>query len=166
MASIYMDAVPALSAASLWWTPPSDTEQQSQLFHRDAEDDRQIKFFFNLFDVTEQMGPLTFLSADVSQSVKRRLGYDSGKMSDQAIDDAGGRGNRIVASGPAGGGIALDTSRCLHYGSRHNTVGRLILMFQFTSFYAPRSARLPWAEGIDRTGLDLDEVQKLVLGLD
>jgi hypothetical protein len=165
LVSIYMGAVPILSSAKLWWTPPNDTEQQSQLFHRDGEDDRQIKFFFNLFDVTEQMGPLTFLSADVSESVMRRLGYNLGKMSDEAIDDAGGRGNHIVATGPAGGGVALDTSRCLHYGSRHNTIGRLILMFQFTSFYAPKAERIPWAAGIGRTGLEPDEVQKLVLGL-
>jgi hypothetical protein len=165
LASIYMGAVPVLSSARLWWTPPNDSEQQSQLFHRDGEDDRQIKFFFNLFDVTEQMGPLTFLSADVSESVKRNLGYNAGKVTDQAIDDAGGRGNHIVATGPAGGGVALDTSRCLHYGSRHNTVGRLILMFQFTSFYAPKAERIPWADGIARAGLDPDEVQKLVLGL-
>src|SRR5690606_38049109 len=38
MATGYFGAVPVLSSARLWWTPPNATEQQSQLFHRDAED--------------------------------------------------------------------------------------------------------------------------------
>lgn len=165
MASVYMGAVPVLSSARLWWTPPNETLQQSQLFHRDGEDDRQIKLFFNLFEVTRDMGPLTFLSASVSEAVKRKLRYNTGELTDDLIEDAGGRGKHIVAAGPAGSGVALDTSRCLHFGSRNNTIGRLILMFQFTSFYAPKAESLPWGKDIGRTGIRLDEVQRLVLGL-
>jgi hypothetical protein len=165
LATAYMGAVPVLSSARLWWTPPNDSVQQSQLYHSDGEDDRQLKFFFNLFDVTEDAGPLTFLPADVSAQVRRRLGYVSGKLDDETIAAAAGSLDPVRATGPAGSGVALDTSRCLHYGSRRNTVGRLVLMFQFTSFYAPRSERVAWVDGIDRTGLEVDDVQRLALGL-
>lgn len=165
LAAAYMGAVPVLSSARLWWTPPNDSLQQSQLYHRDGEDDRQLKFFFNLLEVTEDAGPLTFLPADDSAQVKRRLGYVAGKLDDEIVAKAAGSAVPVRVTGPIGSGIALDTSRCLHYGSRRNTVGRLILMFQFTSYYAPKSEHLAWADGIDRTGLELDDVQKLVLGL-
>lgn len=163
LASIYLETVPVLSAASLWWTPPNQSTRQSQLFHRDGEDTRQLKFFFNVSDVTSQAGPLTFLAADVSDKIRRKIGYNTGRLTDEAIDEAGGAGNYITLTGPRGSGAALDTSRCLHYGSRGNAVGRLILMFQFTSFYAPKAETPHWS-GIG-SDLDLDEVQKLALCL-
>lgn len=166
IASRYFGSVPVLSSVSLWWTPPNDTVEKSQLFHRDSEDARQLKFFFNIRDVTEDSGPFTFLSADKSEPVKRALGYNSGRVDDaRVIEAAGGEGAQIRMTGPAGSGAAVDTSRCLHYGSRGNTVGRLVLMFQFTSFFAPKAEAPAWAEGIGATGLELDEVQKLVLGI-
>jgi hypothetical protein len=165
MASAYMGTVPVLAAARLWWTPPNDSEQQSQLYHRDGEDDRQVKFFFNVHEVTERAGPLTFIPAGRSDGIKDAIGYVSGSIDDGDIARAGGPGEEVRALGPAGSGVALDTSRCLHYGSRRNEVGRLILMFQFTSFYAPKAEHVAWASGIAGTGLDLDDVQKLVLGI-
>ena len=42
----YFGRVPLLTAVSFWWSPPNDTMQQSQLFHCDGEDSRQLKFLF------------------------------------------------------------------------------------------------------------------------
>lgn len=166
IASLYFGSVPVLSSGTLWWTPPNNTVEKSQMFHRDREDARQLKFFFNVRDVTEDSGPFTFLSADKSDPVRRALGYRSGQVNDaKVIAAAGGEGAQIRMTGPAGSGAAVDTSRCLHYGSRGNTVGRLVLMFQFTSFFAPKAEAPNWADGIAETGLELDEVQRLVLGL-
>lgn len=166
LAALYFGAVPVLSSASLWWTPPNDTVEKSQLFHRDGEDTRQLKFFFNVREVTEQTGPFTLLPADRSAEVKRTLGYNTGRLGDDdVVKAAGGEESLIKVMGPAGSGAAVDTSRCLHYGSRGNTVGRLLIMFQFTSFFAPKSEAPDWAAGIARTGLELDDVQKLVLGI-
>ncbi len=166
LATLYFGAVPVLSSASLWWTPPNDSVEKSQLFHRDGEDTRQLKFFFNVRAVTEQTGPFTLLPADLSADVKRTLGYNTGRLDDDAVvAAAGGEDALIKVMGPAGSGAAVDTSRCLHYGSRGNAVGRLLIMFQFTSFFAPKSEAPDWAAGISRTGLELDEVQKLILGI-
>ncbi len=165
-ATLYFGAVPVLSSASLWFTPPNDTVEKSQLFHRDGEDTRQLKFFFNVREVTDETGPFTLLPADLSAEVKRSLGYNTGRLGDDdVVAAAGGEGALIKVMGPAGSGAAVDTSRCLHYGSRGNTVGRLLIMFQFTSFFAPKSEAPDWAAGVTRTGLELDEVQKLVLGI-
>lgn len=165
LASRYFGSVPVLSSASLLWTPPNDSLEKSQLFHLDGEDDRQLKLFLNVSDVMEDAGPLTFLPAKISAQVMRRLRYDHGRLTDSYIENAGGTGSYVRITGPAGSGVVLDTSRCLHFGSRNNSVGRLILMFQYTSFYAPKARAPNWASGIEQTGLVLDEVQRLVLGL-
>ncbi len=166
IASLYFGAVPVLSSGSLWWTPPNDSIEKSQLFHRDGEDARQLKFFFNVRDVTEDSGPFTLLSAEKSEPVKRALRYRTGRVDDASvIEAAGGEDAQVRLIGTSGSGAAVDTSRCLHYGSRGNTVGRLVLMFQFTSFFAPKAEAPNWADGIASTGLELDEVQRLVLGL-
>ena len=165
MASRYFGAVPFLSSARIWWTPPNETVLKSQLYHRDGEDDRQLKFFFNVREVTENSGPFTFMPADVSQNVKKSLGYNAGRLDDEAVERAGGAGHVTSLTGPAGAGACLDTSRCLHYGSRGNTLGRLVLMFQYTSFYAPKAENVNWAQGVQKAGLRLDDVQKLALGI-
>ena len=71
----------------------------------------------------------------------------------------------MKATGPAGKGLMLDTSRCLHYGSRGNTIERLVLMFQYTSFYAPKSRWPDWANALAGRDIPLDRFQKLALGL-
>jgi hypothetical protein len=166
LAAEYLGAVPLISGVRLLWTPPNDTVVDSQLYHRDAEDARQVKLFVNLQETTPEHGPFTFLPADVSARIRDQLGYKRGRISDQDIEGKLEGAAPIVLTGPAGSGAFVDTSRCLHFGSRGNTRGRLILQIQLTSLLAPKARQPNWAKVVGRmASVTLDPVQRVALGL-
>lgn len=148
VAAAYFGAVPILSEVELLWTPVNDTLQKSQKYHLDTEDYRQLKLFVNIFDVDRETGPFTLLPADVSTRVCAATGYAGGRrarLEDAAVERVAGTA-AAQALGPAGSGIFVDTSRCLHYGSRGNRRERLVLLIQFMGYYAPKLEPNDWRE--------------------
>lgn len=162
-ATIYLGAVPRLSGAMLVWSPENDTARSSQLFHFDYEDLTQLKMFINIFDTTPEHGPLTFLPADVSAQVQKTVGRILGRVSDDQVYQAGGKGQDRKLVGPSGSGAFLDTSRCLHYGSRHNKKDRLILIVQFLKFHSSYRGYIPFKVPSALADFSPDLVQRLVL---
>ena len=128
MAAQYLDAVPYLCRVDVVYSTPraSDDNIASQLFHVDPEGLTQVKFFIHLYDVGEPQGPFTFIPADETtrilaaiRELRRQQGKPHvGRYLDEEIDAVGGTGSIARLKGPTGGGIAIDTSRCLHMGSR------------------------------------------------
>lgn len=124
----YLGTIPHLNRVDLLYSMPRDSEDQiaSQLFHVDPEGLTQVKFFINVFEVGEPEGPFTFIPADDTQRIlaairrlrRRRGAPHSGRYLDEEIEAVGGRPSIIRAAGPVGSGVAIDTSRCLHMGSR------------------------------------------------
>jgi hypothetical protein len=162
-AARYLGTIPVLGGAALWWTPANDTAVASQRFHFDNEDERQVKVFVNVFETREEHGPFTFLPADVSQEIRERVGYVTGRVDDEQVDAEGGRGRAIALTGAPGSGGFVDTARCLHFGSRGNRRERLVLMFQFLRFHSPSESTFGFQVPPDLPGLNPDEVQRLVL---
>lgn len=160
----YLGTVPRLIGARLCWSPPNETARSSQLFHFDYEDLRQLKVFINIFETKEDQGPLTFIPAEVSAQIQRLIRRVS-RVSDERIYDAGGKNKEVKLVGPAGSGAFLDTSRCLHYGSRFNRRDRLVLIIQFLNIYTAYQSTAPFQVPPDLPGLNLDPVQKLALGI-
>jgi hypothetical protein len=60
----------------------------------------------------------------------------------------------------------VDTSRCLHHGSRHTRKDRLVLMVQFLRFDCPTESTFALAVPPELPGLDPDPVQELALGIE
>ena len=164
-ATNYLGAVPRLSGAMLVWSPENDTARSSQLFHFDYEDLTQLKMFINIFDTTEEQGPLTFLPADISAQVQNSMGRILGRVSDEQVYQAGGRNHDVKLVGPSGSGAFLDTSRCLHYGSRFNKKDRLILIVQFLKFHSSYRGYIPLKVPKTLMGFSPDAVQKLALDI-
>ena len=164
-ASAYLGTVPKLSGARLCWSPENDTARSSQLFHFDYEDLTQLKMFINIFDTTEEQGPLTFLPADISQQVERSIGRVLGRVQDEQIYEGGGRGHELKLIGSPGSGAFLDTSRCLHYGSRFNRRDRLVLIIQFLKCHSSYRVTAPFQVSQDLSTFEWDPVQQLVLNL-
>ena len=138
----YLGEVPKLSACQIWFSPNINFEEgRSQQFHRDAEDVKQVKCFLNLTDIDENAGPLTFLSADNTQKVFAG-GEDKAhnvKYTDEQIFKHVNSAETQSSSGPKGQCAMVDTSNCLHYGSRPSDVDpkpRYVLMMQYTSQFA------------------------------
>ena len=142
--SLYFQQIPVLRRVALILSMNNGEEApiSSQLFHQDGEDFQQMKLFINMQDVTELNGPFSFLPADTSLQVLKsyRAKYgatpENGRYSDESILTACKPDEVIQLIGPSGQAALVDTSRCLHYGSRL-TPGhsRLVLMVQFLCYH-------------------------------
>jgi hypothetical protein len=128
MATRYLGGVPYLCRVDIVYSVPrpSGDNIASQLFHVDPEGLTQVKYFIHLYDVDEAEGPFTFIPADETtrilaaiRALRRQQGKPhSGRYLDEEIEAVGGTSSIVRLKGPTGGGIAIDTSRCLHMGSR------------------------------------------------
>ncbi len=160
LAALYLGEAPVLSSVNLWWSPANNTAVSSQLFHFDEEDDRQLKFFLNVHDVTPAHGPFTLLPATTSANLAASFGGKHGRFSDDAIKKMAPNAEHTAFTGPAGALSAVDTSRCLHFGSRGNTKDRLVMMFQFTKASAPLGLSPEWGENIKPLLANMNDVQR------
>ena len=142
IAAKYLGTVPYLNRVDLLYSVPRDNDEKvsSQLFHVDPEGLSQVKFFINIFDVDEAEGPFTFVPADETSRVMREVGalrrqqgkQHAGRYLDDEIAAVGASDSIIRVKGPQGWGVAVDTSRCLHMGSRvHPGAFRLCLYLQY-----------------------------------
>ncbi len=165
LASHYFEQVPILSRVDFWWSPENDTKSESQLYHYDGEDKSQLKLILNICDVDERTGPFTFIDAKSSAKIASSRRH-SQRLDDEAVETIVGEDAAIQLLGPSGTVGAVDTSRCLHYGSRGNSKDRLILMIQFTRFLAPKASMPDWASGLeDGITQHLSPGHKMILGL-
>jgi hypothetical protein len=129
-ATRYLGMVPYLTRIDLMYSLPRTGKNiESQLFHLDHEGITQIKHFIHLYDVGPREGPFTFIPADATSRIVRdvrelrrrqKTGQDIElrRYSDEEIAAVGGTADIVTVTGPVGSGVAVDTSRCLHLGSR------------------------------------------------
>ena len=148
MATRYLGTVPYLCRVDLVYSLPRAATDNiaSQLFHVDPEGLTQVKFFIHVFDVGDAEGPFTFIPADETtrilaeiRKLRRRQGTPNvGRYQDEEIAAVGGDESIVRLKAPAGGGIAIDTSRCLHMGSRVQPgASRLCLYLQYCTTREP-----------------------------
>lgn len=140
----YLGMVPYLTRVDLVYSVSRGTDEkiESQLFHLDHEGLRQIKYFIYVYDVGDAEGPFTFLPADTSFRVvnevrawRQRRGkadVEARRYLDEEIAAVGASQDIVAVKGAAGSGAAVDTSRCLHLGSRVSPGAfRLVLYLQY-----------------------------------
>jgi hypothetical protein len=142
----YLGVIPHLNRVDILYSVAHGGEDaiSSQIFHLDPEGRRQAKLFLNLRDVGPDEGPFTFIPAAettrIVHAVKERRAAAAdaevamARYADSDLEAVGGFAKAIAATGPAGSGVVVDTSRCLHFGSRV-TPGtyRLCLYIQYCS---------------------------------
>jgi len=130
----YFDGTPWLWNASLNYSDPTDKVSDSQLWHFDYGDTRQLHLMVYFSDVTKKSGPFTFIGAQDSERVGRskwvierftdedlvqRYGLDVSKKS-------------IKLVGKCGDMYMADPGRVMHQGARCETP-RLVMFATFTS---------------------------------
>ena len=116
--------------------PMAGEPAYSQLWHRDHDDVRVIKLFVYLTDVnTVEDGPFSFLPAQISD----RLGFSlkSHRRDDQLPTSINVASAKREIVGPRFTCFMVETSRCLHMGSRV-AEGHQRLMYTATYFAPPR----------------------------
>src|SRR2546425_16978 len=125
----YLGMVPRLTRVDLVYTIPRQTPDEhiaSQLFHQDPEGVKQAKLFLYVFDVGEEHGPFMFIPASRSEQIvpairqqRRQAGArDEVRYRDEEVQAQGGLADVVRLTGAAGTAAMVDTSRCLHAGSR------------------------------------------------
>jgi hypothetical protein len=141
--SEYFGEVPILQRINIWWTPKNQEIRGSQFYHRDTMSwaERQAKFFINVTDVGADDGPFTFLPADVSDKIVQKFGRPPDRVKDEVIFESASPSDQVAVVGPPGSTCVLDSSRCLHYGSRCKGGERLVLMFNFRPYLSPDRTR-------------------------
>lgn len=109
---------------------------RSQEMHVDGDITNQLKIFVHLSDIDNQSGPLSALNKTNSSKVIKNLHENnkfqriSMKISDNLIDK-NYFNNLKIFTGKKGLMSIIDTSRCLHFGSRIGNKDRIVLMYQF-----------------------------------
>lgn len=141
----------------------------------DEEDRSQVKVLIPLTPVTPDSGPFTFLSAsDSARAVAayqrhRRFGAwrRLGRLTDEALAACGVDpiAQAVAITGPPGAGVIIDSSRCLHFGSRGNKTDRLVLMYHFLRWDTPGASTFRWKQRAMLQGARLDALQQAVLGV-
>ncbi len=122
--SAYLGVVPILLAIDIWYAY-SDYNQDgpinASLWHLDGDDTTQVKVWIHLQDVVREAGPLTALDATRSEEFAEHTEYDSSveyRIPDEKINAFIGDDDLVVFDGPKGQIEYVDTSRCMHMGSR------------------------------------------------
>jgi hypothetical protein len=143
----YLGVLPRLFSINVWLTRPNLSSEglyNSQLWHLDKPDTGILSLFVNLNDVGEKNGPFTFLPADVSQRVRAATRYDrisilgDGRLDDEVTFKAARPSELVSLAGPAGTAGFVDTSTCLHQGSRCEEGERWTLVFRFVPAHTVR----------------------------
>jgi hypothetical protein len=164
-AARYLGAIPRLEGSVLWWTPPNDSRISSQQWHIDELAQRQVKILLNCSEVSADCGPLHFVAADRSDELREQMGHRRGRVDEQRLTRNLEDSEILQATGRPGSAVMLDSSRCLHFGSRGNRRDRLVLAFHFFAPPSPVDSRYHIELGTCGDGYqDLDPIQKLALG--
>ena len=136
--SDYLGIVPILASIHLMRsTYTAEAPRASQLFHCDYEDLRQVKVFVAAGNVQPENGPLTALSAGTSRRVKNKINYHYGgktfRVPDHSVTSLVANDEVQVFTGREGFVTFIDTSSCLHFGSRvhEGADPRLVVQFQY-----------------------------------
>ncbi len=138
-------------------SPPS----YSQLWHRDYDDTKVVKLFVYLSDVADRSdGPFTFIPGPASD--RARYSRRSHR-SDAALASKIDLGEARSVTNPRLTAFLVETSRCLHMGSRLDE-GHERLMYTATFFSAPRLYPEPPLR-IALTGRE-NAIERSLLGLD
>ena len=142
IAKKYLNDIPLLTEIKLLHSPITNDNifNGSQLLHSDHDDDKLMKIFIYLNDVTIESGPLEIVNKNITQEIIKNSHYRWGqehrqyKSHDDKLLNLYPNANAITTLiGNEGTIIIADTANCLHRGSRNPTKERLVLYATYTT---------------------------------
>lgn len=133
----YFGFVPELCSLGLFVSPENKENNflASQNYHLDGEN-QHLKCYIYLSEVTKLNGAFTFIPKDKTDQLRIINGGKSKScgLENQNLLNAYDQEYSISLEGHAGSGGIIDTSSCLHYGSRCIEGSRIVFMFHFSAF--------------------------------
>lgn len=168
IASDYFDAIPRLHLINVWVSPPPQNGYTgSHFFHLDKGHKGILSLFILLEDVSPEQGPFCFLPKDVSERVCRATDYarvealGDGRLQDEQVAAHITPDEKVCVTGKAGSALLIDTSECLHFGSRVEE-GYLRKMMVVRFYRAHKETPSSRRERFDVVPVD-DEIRRLIL---
>lgn len=128
----YLGQIPRLHSMGVFYSSVNDSISGSQMYHVDGDALSQVKCFVNVWEVGSGGGAFTFLPKQQTSSSLRSGGLLK-TISDQRVYQLVPEDRQVAVVGSAGGGVFVDTSRCLHQGSRSRQRPRLVFQFQYVT---------------------------------
>lgn len=128
----YLGQTPRLHSIGVFYSAVNDSIDGSQMYHVDGDALSQIKCFVNVWDVGADGGAFTFLPKQQCSASVRSKGLMK-MITDEEVARLAPESKQVAVVGPSGSGVFVDTSRCLHQGSRVRTSPRLVFQFQYVS---------------------------------
>jgi hypothetical protein len=127
-----------LMESSTKFDPDADGPwRESQLYHLDYHSSPTVYVVVALRDIGPDDGPLHFLGRSASRRVVEALGYGRRgvpyRQTDEAVHSVVGRYEVHRFAVPAGTVLFLESSACMHFGSRRPAQPRYQLQYAFTS---------------------------------
>jgi hypothetical protein len=142
IAKNYLNDTPLLTEIKLLHSPITHDNiyNGSQLLHSDHDDDKLMKIFIYLNDVTIESGPLEIVNKNITEEIIKISHYRWGqehrqyKSHDDKLLNLYPNSNQITSLiGNEGTVIIADTANCLHRGSRNPNKERLVLYATYTT---------------------------------
>ncbi len=134
----YYGTLPEICFAAIFLSYPGghDSFKGTQHFHWDAGDRRHVKFFMNITNVDDDDGPLHFLPMAQSDALRNKgLNRWRGiRVPDERVFREYDQDDLVRLTGPVGSCAFVDTTRCLHYGSRCESGHRMTLVLHYAMF--------------------------------
>jgi hypothetical protein len=144
--SHYLRAIPALSTtlpsgirfveSNAAFDDQPDEPHDSQLYHIDYYSLPNVYVLVLLADTTHEHGPWTFIPRARSQEARAHLGYWNEcrgyRLSDADVYSVIDRDEAIEFTGTRGSVLFIESSGCLHFGSRNSVKPRFQLMLGYT----------------------------------
>ena len=119
---------PTISNVNAWWSiGGKESAQHAQLFHRDVDDYKFIKFFIYLTDVNFENGPHVYVETSAYDDNFKKIR----RFSDQEIEDVYGKEKIKYITGGKGEGYFVNTYG-IHKGLLPKEGRRLILQVQYS----------------------------------
>ena len=128
----YLGQIPRLHSMGVFYSSVNESVAGSQMYHVDGDALSQVKCFVNAWEVGPGGGAFTFLPKQHTSSSLRSGGLVR-TVTDENVYRLVPEDRQIVADGPPGSGVFVDTSRCLHQGSRARERARLVFQFQYVT---------------------------------
>jgi hypothetical protein len=116
--------------------PAPDRPKDSQLYHIDYYAMPNVYVIVLVRDTTLEQGPWHFLPRTASLRVKEKLGYWSRKrryrLTDEEVYSVADPAEVIRFAYPRGSVLFIESSGCLHFGSRNAVRPRFQVMYGYT----------------------------------
>lgn len=141
----YLKEIPVLYGAYVWYCPNRDAADMvgSQMFHCDREDHKQLKVFIPIDEITADCGPTTCVPANATKNFFERRKKEGltlslkNRFADEDVHaHASSKEHAII--GKRGTLAFVDTTNCLHYGSRPAQDGKYHMVLHYLTPFSSK----------------------------